>query len=267
MATSPSTPASPPNAPDRLDIIGGTPSVALPGTSRYALIAGIPCVSTDGGLFLPVLGGVRAEEAALAQSLVGRGTQGLAFLFHHTAQELANQQTLQVTGSGVPLAIAGSYRLSTGASASTVIQGGVGHDSTSFAVGFPVSQPWFVTGRFAVTTAVTAQTRAHVGLCDSTGTPSLSAGIVGATSAAFFSLTGTSGAPIITTIPFDNAKHTHRAWRVGGTSFYQIDGGQIFTGSADIGSASGVFFQLTNGTDLVNRIMEIVFYGGGCLLQ
>jgi len=232
---------------------------------RISLQAGVPSVSVDGGSYGSLAGGQQAAEAAIAQSLIGAGAQGLLPYFHATAILGDNGHTVQKIVSGASATAAGAWTVSTGASASSAYQALAGAGTGFFATPFRTGQPWSISARFAVTTAITAQTRAGVTAFDTTGgVTDLQLGVVGSVSTGFFVLNASAGSPIITTIPIDTSMHTFRAWRVGGATFVQIDGGTIFTGTADISTTCGPAIQIGNGTDAVNRAMNVVWYAGAC---
>lgn len=117
---------------------------------------------------------------------------------------------------------------------------------------------WFMSARFSITTAVTAQTEAFVGAESNAGTFALAMGVNGAVSAGFFSLKGLTGTPITSTVAVDTALHTHRAWKVGSSIFYQVDN-TITAGNADVNVDVMPYLICQNGTDAVNRAMTVIW--------
>ena len=214
----------------------------------------------------PTPGSPQADEALFALGQMGGGSGGgLISFFHQTAFQGDNGgHTVQKIGTGASATGAGVWAVSTGGTAGGIYQAIAGAGTGFFATPFRTGQPWFITARFAVTTAITAQTRAGSGAFDTTGgVINLLMGVEGSVSTGFFVLKSTAGASITTTVAIDTAQHTHRAWRVGSTTYYSIDG-VIFTGTADISTTCGPAYQVSNGTDNVNRAMNVVWYGGAC---
>jgi hypothetical protein len=223
--------------------------------------------SVDGGVTTPVGAlNLQASEGALAQSLLGNG--GLLPFFHPTAAIGTNGLTRHASGSApAPSPSAGSLLVATSATASQFNRLIGFSDGTNWSQFARPGQPWYVSSRHRVATAITAQTKAFAGFGDSgvASGGSLRMGIDGANSTAFFCLAGTGGVPIVTAIPIDTAFHTFRAWRTGGTTFFQIDGGAILTGSTDIGANNGSpFVHVENGTDAANRTIEVAWFAGFC---
>lgn len=258
-----------------LDVSGmtlGTTVYNLATGTRFALMLSSASLSDTvvavGGLsgvrWLDVSAPITEDQLkAKAARLIGNNTNGLAFLIHNTAFQLANAQTVQ-QNAGTAAAISGAYRFTTGATHGALAQGGIGHDSGSFATGFRTTQPWYVFGRFAITTTPDAQTIAQAGLGNSGGSALLAMGVNGSTSHTVFTCAGATGTPVSSDVPVDALQHLHEAWRIGGVTYYQIDGGDIFTGDTDITAAAGCFWQLTNGSTDGGQTMELVFYGGAC---
>lgn len=202
-------------------------------------------------------------EVAFASAQIGQGSNGLLSLFHPTAIWGDNGHTVQKIVSAASANVAGAYQISTGASANSSYLMIAGSGAGFFATPFVTAVPWYLSGRFAVTTAITAQTRAGVGAFNFSGaTITMLLGVNGATSTGFFSLTPSSGSAIVTTVAIDTNTHTHRAWRVGGTTFYSIDGAVFSNATADISAACGPMAQVVNGTDAVARTVNLMWYFG-----
>lgn len=247
-----------PGATDYLDILTGVPLVGPQGTIRIARQGGILVASVDGAAFVPVgQEGAGAAEAALAQSLIGPGANGLLSVFHPTAAHLQAGAAFFSTGSVTATVGAGFYRLSTTAVAAqnaNLVPAAPGRSSFC-----RVGQSWFTSARFAASTAVSAQTKVAGGLYDTSNVAQASMGVNGSVSASFFSLQGGTGGNIITTIAIDTAVHTHRAWRTGGVTYYQIDGGTIFTGTSDLSAPASPGWNLDDGSDATNRAIDMVW--------
>jgi hypothetical protein len=241
-----------------LDLVdnGAPPSVSNASTTRLARIAGLLQASSDGGAFAPLAAGLQASEAVLAQQLLGVGAQGLLSAFHLTAAQLQAAATLFATGTTSATASAGFYRLATGALAAqtmNIVAAAPGRSSLA-----RTGQPWYVSARFAASTAVTAQTLIAAGLYDTSNVAQASMGVNGSVSASFFTLVGGAGGNITTTVAVDTAMHTHRAWRVGGVTFYSVDG-VVFTGASDLSQPSSPAWNLANGTDAIVRQLDAIW--------
>lgn len=210
----------------------------------------------------PPSGVAEADEIALANRLIGPFPGGMSKLFWDYGQRLLDARSVFSNGNTVT-AFAGGFQVDSTAASGRINQFSLGAEtaSSTTGIGFRTGQNWYISGRFSIPTAVTAQTDAWMGLA--TGSGQMMMGIHGATSFANFSLTGTAGSAITHPTAFDNLVHTHRAWRVGGTTFYSIDG-VIATGSADIATACGLFWLLQNGTDAVNRSIRLIWQFGAC---
>lgn len=205
---------------------------------------------------------LRGTEAQTANNLLTGG--GLLSTFFWDWSQIGTNGRALSSNGGSSTPVAGAYQVTSSASASRINFFDIGIDAgANGSTGFRTGQPWYTAGRFAVTTAITAQTVASVGLGTGGGVAA-GMGVNGTVSTSFFTLAGSAGSPIVTSIPIDTAMHTHRAWRVGGVTSYQIDGGQIFTGTADIAAGATGFFLLQNGTDTAARTIQLVWQSGAC---
>jgi hypothetical protein len=164
-----------------------------------------------------------------------------------------------VTASAALNWVSGGLSFTTGATAGSVARLLLLADSLgAFGKIVRSGANWAISARFAVTTAITAQTNAWVGCENNAGTNALAMGVVGATSTTNFVLKGLTGTPINSGVAIDTTMRTHRAWRVGTTVAYSVDN-TIVTGNADINADVMPYAICQNGTDAVNRAMTVIW--------
>lgn len=181
-------------------------------------------------------------EAQNAATLLAPGAAGLATWFHNAAARGINGVTTTVSGAAPVAIVPGVLRLATsGTTGQFYLLLAYDQAVGAFLRG---GADWYVSGRFSSPGAIDSGTRICIG---SLRAAHCIAGVNGALSTSFFSLLGAAGGNIITTIPIDAAQHTHRIWRKGAVTNYQIDGGQIFTGTSDIVTAATPEVNLTDG--------------------
>lgn len=207
---------------------------------------------------------LRSSLAIAANNLIGGGAGQLAVVLHPTAILGKSGHGVGTSGSATFSPVPGAYRMTAGSAGGQSVQIASVPFGDTIGQGFRTGQPWFFESRFALSTAMVAADLAWMGLIDASVVGGVSAGFHGSVSSGFFTLAGGAGSPITTTIPIDTAIHTHRGWRVGATTTYQIDGGALFTGTTDIGAASVPGGFLQNTGDAVARSMDLVYYCGAC---
>lgn len=231
------------------------------GTSIIDRVAGKASFSDDNGATFTAFGtgtgggvGPEASESALAASLITPGSNGLITWFHDAAARGINGVTTTVSGAAPVAIVPGVLRLATAGTTGQFYLI-LAYDQTigAFLRG---GVDWYVSGRFASPGAIDAGTRICIG---SLRAAHCIAGVNGSLSTSFFSLLGATGGNIITTVPIDGLQHTHRAWRKGAVTSYQIDGGQIFTGTSDIVTAATPEAVLTDSGAGGVRTIDLIW--------
>jgi hypothetical protein len=154
----------------------------------------------------------------------------------------------------------GWWRLNTGATASSsaIIR------STSGLIGPPGTKKWWAAWRFAMNTAITAQTIAYAGLLNLAFNKTIGIGVFGAASTVNFQLQydgNETGSFVSTGVAIDTSVHLVEMWGVGdGKVHARMDGG------ADLGATTmaaaptdSMCLQAgaRNGTDAVARQIDL----------
>jgi len=239
---------------------GSQPAPGNASTSRLARVNGVLAVSSDGSPFEPILvGGPEAQESANAAALLGRGD--LVTLWNPV--NFQPQGGTFFAGTGSEVTVSGGFQLASGATANSralrygTLTGSVGQ-------AFRPGVSWYFSARQAWVTTPAAGTRGGAGMFAGPDTFTITAGVDFAASGSFFCLSGaggsTSGSPIVSTVPFDTAQHTVRAWRVGSVTSFQIDNGAIFTGNLDITVAATFAMIVGNGATAANQATTTQWY-------
>lgn len=202
--------------------------------------------------------GAQQFELALAQGRLGLSGGNLLEWFINLAAE-GPLPWNGVGGTGAIPWASGALSFQTGATA-----GGFGRlllysdGGGNFGRFIRSGQNWAISARFAVTTAITAQSQAWCGAENNAGTAALAMGVHGPTSTANFVLKGLTGTPINSGVAIDTNFHTHRAWKFGGVTTYMVDNTAV-TGNVDVNTDVMPYLIVQNGTDNVNRAMSAIW--------
>jgi|GEM_PF-6542179 len=199
------------------------------------------------------------EETEAKRAYEALGTANLNFWFYPVSYVgTGGIAGASNSGSGAQSVQAGAYQLATGATANSWTRIFAFNDGADFGKSIRTGQNWYISARYKLTTAIDNQVIAFCGAGDSAGAQ-LGMGVFGSTSTTNFHLSGPSGTAINGGVAIDTAFHTHRAYRVGATTTYQIDTSTAVTGDVNIATDLTPYCYIQNGTTAAARTMQIVW--------
>lgn len=142
----------------------------------------------------------------------------------------------------------GEIQYGTGAASGTTAAWVSGTAGGNYAQALRAAADWYISGRFRLVTTPTTGTVLGIGGVDASFANILRVGANFADNASFFCVRGSAGAPVVSAVPFDTVMHVFRAWRTGGVTFFQIDGGAVVSGTANLTSNIAACLIAINGT-------------------
>lgn len=205
---------------------------------------------------------LNAEEFTEQAYLVGKiGASSSSWETFWDRFVFQNVWNITLGGTGNITRVAGGWRVGTGATAASNVLITGGATQTTPVLG-GTGDAWALTFRMKVNTAVTTQTYPmQAGLANSGLSLFLRCGVIGAASSAFFVAQG-DAANIVTSKAIDTLWHTHRIYRAGGMTTYEIDGAVVGSSATCFpGGPVGPRIEAVNGTDAVDRSFDIANYG------
>lgn len=190
-------------------------------------------------------GGIVAAEQVNAAVLLGRAD--LVPYFRDLAAEGIN--LMQNVIAGTANWGTGEIQLGTGAVGGTTAAWITGATGGNYSTAMRAAGDFYVSGRFRCVTTPTTGTVVGIGGVEATFASFLRVGVNFATSAAFFSVVGSGGIALVSAVAIDTLAHTFRCWRIGATTFLQIDGGAIVSsGTSAFGANLCPCIITINGT-------------------
>lgn len=197
------------------------------------------------------------QELKFAQQALGRND---LLPFFHMPAAAGSLPWNSVSATGRMDWVSGALSYSTGATSGNFSREVILADSGGvFGRFLRTGASWYISSRIAITTAISAQTTAFTGGETNAGAFALAMGVVGSVSTTNYVLKGSAGSSLNSGVAIDTNFHTHRAWRAGSTTFYQVDT-TLVTGTADIAADVMPYLFVGNGTDNVNRAMSVIWW-------
>lgn len=218
---------------------------------------------TGGGTSVPGTAATRQETMLAAAQALGLFPSDAAY-FWEDFIGLTALWSLGVSGTGVATSATagfkgGIYELATGTTAASTARLTRGNRT----VGNCATDKWYIASRMQVQTAITAQSKAYVGIWNTASTASIGIGVFGNGGTTNF-MVQTDGIEAGTFkdlgVAIDTNYHIFEIWSTGADNkvYARVDGGTTQSTVAQVSPPTdgGIVLRVTNGTDAVSRVLR-----------